>query len=112
MNISLEKNEQKTLVKLAGDLNIYSVIELKNALLDVITTTPDTELDLAEVQEFDSAALQVLALAKRAAAKNRNTMRITAHSTSVVNLFELYDLVGFFGDPILISTHTATGRPS
>jgi len=104
MNVSVETNNEKSQVTIAGDLTIYDVNEFKNSLLNVIATTSETELSLAEVTDFDSAALQVLVLAKRTAKKQDKTLRITAHSSSVVNLLELYDLVGFFGDPLLIST--------
>ena len=104
MDISTETKDEKSLIKISGDFTIYDVNELKTSLLDAIAGTQETELNLAEITEFDSAALQLLALAKRTANNHNKTLRITAHSNSVADLLELYDLVGFFGDPLLIST--------
>jgi anti-anti-sigma factor len=114
MNISVEKNEDKSSIKLSGDFNIYSVHESKNSLLGLLDASAEIDIDLSAVVEFDSAALQILVLMKRMASKQNRVVQITAHSTSVVQLFELYDLVGFFGDPILMSVDdlpdTSSGR--
>lgn len=87
---------------LEGDMSIYSAAALKDRLLDAVKTTADLELDLSQVSEFDSAGLQVLYLAKREAAQAGHNLRIVAHSTSVRELLDLYNLVAFFGDPMLI----------
>jgi anti-anti-sigma factor len=106
MNISVEKNDLQTSVALAGDINIYSAAELKNELLSCVAESSNLEIDLSEVNEFDSAGLQILILAKREAKRVECELKMKAHSQSVLQLFELYDVAAFFGDPLLIPTET------
>ena len=60
------------------------------------------EIDLSGVIELDSAGLQVLMLAKQTAAAEQRELRLVQHSPAVVDVFELLDLVAFFGDAVLI----------
>lgn len=85
-----------------GDMTIYSANALKGQLLEAIKASPELVLDLSQVSEFDSAGLQVLYLAKREAGAAGHAMRIHAHSQPVRELLELYNLAGYFGDPLLI----------
>ncbi|MCB4361828.1 STAS domain-containing protein [Quatrionicoccus australiensis] len=88
----------------AGEFTIFTAGELKGRLLEAIAlcTSGDIEIDLSDVTEIDSAGLQLMIMAKREAAWQSKTIRFCRHSDPVLDLIDLCDLAGFFGDPVLI----------
>lgn len=93
-----------TTLAIAGEFNIFNAASLKTQLLEVIHQAPtlDIEIDLYDVTEIDTAGLQLMIMAKREAAKLGKSVRFSNHSGPVLELIELCDLTGFFGDPVLI----------
>jgi anti-sigma B factor antagonist len=91
-------------VNLTGEVNIYKVSDLKTSLLAVLVQAAEVELDLAEVSEIDSAGVQLLIALKKEAVSRGCALRLTNHSAAVFQLFELYNLAVYFGDPLFIST--------
>ncbi|MGZ5009144.1 MAG: STAS domain-containing protein [Methylobacter sp.] len=89
-------------IAITGELTIYAVLELKTALLAGLSANQELELDLSGVSEFDAAGLQLLVAIKQEAAATGKILRFTRHSPVVVELLDLSDLAGFFGDPLLI----------
>ena len=87
---------------LDGELTIYRAADLKLELLAALRQARVLEIDLSGVIELDSAGLQVLMLAKQTAAAEQRELRLVQHSPAVVDVFELLDLVAFFGDAVLI----------
>lgn len=90
------------------DLTIYHAIEHKKKLLDALDRAERLELDLSQVAEIDTAGLQLLILAKREAARLNKGLNITAHSPSVRQTLDFFNLTAFFGDPVVISVHEQT----
>ena len=72
-------------------------------LLAALAATEDLELDLSGVGEMDTAGLQLLLLLKREVLQQGKQLKIISHSPSVQHLFDFCNLVGVFGDPMLIS---------
>lgn len=99
------------LLFIEGDLTIYRAAELKEALLAAINRVhanakvQTLEVDLAGVTEIDTAGVQLLMLAKRSALQLQRQVRLVAHSPAVLEVFELLDLAGWFGDPLLMPAH-------
>ncbi|SHN43203.1 anti-anti-sigma factor [Duganella sacchari] len=89
-------------IALDGELTIYRAADLKVLVLDALRKARILEIDLSGVTELDTAGLQVLMLAKQAAAADQRTLRLVQHSPAVVEIFEMLDLVAFFGDAVLI----------
>ncbi len=85
-----------------GELTIYRAAELKPVLLDAVANESVVEVDLSAVSEFDTAGLQILMLAKRAAVAARSELRLVKHSPAVVDVLQLLDLAGYFGDPLVV----------
>lgn len=85
-----------------GEFTIYRAADLKAAVLDALRQTQVLELNLAGVTELDTAGLQVLMLAKQTAAADKRELRLVQHSPAVVEIFQMLDLGGFFGDALLI----------
>lgn len=85
-----------------GDLNIYQAPYAKQWLMDALENHDELELDLSRVGEIDTAGFQLLILLKREANRQSKTVRLVAHSDSVLDLMNFYDMAAFFGDPVHI----------
>jgi anti-anti-sigma factor len=85
-----------------GDLTIYHAGEIKQRLIDGIRCGPVLELDLTHVGEMDTAGFQLLALAKRESQQLGHALRIVGHSPAVLEVIEFFNMVAFFGDPLVI----------
>jgi anti-anti-sigma factor len=107
----MEKKQQAQRIAIIGELTIYTVLELKDTLLDGLSLTEDLELDLSAVGEIDAAGLQLLVMIKQEAAVTGKVLRFIGHSPVVVELLDFSGLAGFFGDPLLmICPFTAEGK--
>ncbi|RRS04304.1 anti-sigma factor antagonist [Aquabacterium soli] len=84
-----------------GEMTIYRAAELKDVLLTALRAPRPLEIDLAEVTDIDSAGVQLLMMAKQAARAQGTELRLVRHSPAVLDVFELLDLAGHFGDPLL-----------
>jgi anti-anti-sigma factor len=89
-------------ISLDGEMTIYRAADLKVAVLEALRKTRVLEVDLSGVTELDTAGLQVLMLAKQTATAEQRELRLLQHSPAVVEIFEMLDLVAFFGDAVLI----------
>jgi len=94
-------------VEAAEELTIYHAAQLKEELLAPLAQAQAIELDLSQVAEIDSAGLQLLVLLKREAAAAGKRLSLVGHSPAVLNVFDLYNLAGFFGDPLVIASAPA-----
>lgn len=84
--------------RIKGELTIYTVGRHKPALLAAIAqATGATELDVSQVTEIDTAGLQLLLVARSAAAARGQTLRLEAPSAAVRELLELCRLHDIFG---------------
>ena len=96
-------------VVLEGGLTIYNAGLLKAQLLQALADGQALSLDLSRVAELDSAGLQVLMLIKREAATAQKSLHILAHSPAVQEVFDLFGVAGWFGDPLLVGAARARG---
>ncbi|UCV09370.1 lipid asymmetry maintenance protein MlaB [Dechloromonas denitrificans] len=89
---------------IAGEFTIFTASTLKEQILQTIRQADMTEveIDLSNVTEIDSAGLQLMILAKIEALGRGKNIHFTRHSDPVLDLIDLCDLAGFFGDPVLI----------
>ncbi|MBP9712755.1 MAG: STAS domain-containing protein [Sterolibacterium sp.] len=105
MSFQLEFDATATHARLAGELTIYSVSEIRQRYVDAVEQKqPDScEIDLADVSEIDTAGLQLMLLIKKRPGVNTQFIR---HSSSVLRLIDLANLGGALGDPMLIDKST------
>ena len=89
-------------IAIEGEMTIYRAADLKVEVLEALRKTPVLEIDLSGVTELDTAGLQVLMLAKQTAAADQRELRLLQHSPAVMEIFEMLDLVAFFGDAVLV----------
>lgn len=100
--ISQPSGDGATRITIEGDLGIYHATEIKERLVGEVRANAVLELDLSHVGEMDTAGFQLLALAKQESQKAGHVLRIIGHSTAVREVIEFYNMVGFFGDPLVI----------
>lgn len=91
-----------TRITVDGDLSIYHAAEIKQVLIDEVRAHPVLELDLSHVGEMDTAGFQLLALAKQESQRLGSVLRVVGHSTAVREVIEFFNMVAFFGDPLVI----------
>ena len=89
-------------IALEGELTIFSALETKQTLLGALVPGVTLDCDLSGVTEFDTAGVQLLMLAKREAGARGAVLRLVGHSPAVLGAFELLDLGGHFGDPLVM----------
>jgi anti-anti-sigma regulatory factor len=65
--LTLDQSEALCVLRLEGDVDITSAMELKKLLLEGLTPGRDLHLDLERATELDITALQLLWAAKREA---------------------------------------------
>jgi anti-anti-sigma factor len=87
---------------LDGPMTIYNAGEIKEQLLQALDAAPLMELDLSHVNEMDTAGFQLLALAKKESQTRGHALRIVGHSPAVLEVLEFFNMVAFFGDPLVL----------
>lgn len=85
-----------------GEMTIYTALALKDELLSPLAQCETLEINLGGVGEIDSAGLQLLVMLKTEAQARGKSLSITGHSPAVLDILDLCDLEGFFGDTVLI----------
>jgi anti-anti-sigma factor len=88
-----------SVLRIEGELTIYQAVDLKQRLF---AEPAPVEIDLAGVTEIDTAGLQLLLLARKNALATGRELRLVRHSPAVIDLFDLLDVAGWFGDPMII----------
>ena len=92
-------------IRIEGEFTIFTAAELKPV---VLCTPPPQEIDLSGVTEMDSAGVQLLMVAKRTAVEQERELHLVGHSPAVIEVFELLNVVGYFGDPLLMEPSEKT----
>ena len=87
-------------------MTIYRAAELKEAIVAILEDHSEIEIDLSRVTEIDSAGIQLLLLAKRSTDESQRILRLTGHSSAVVDAMELLNLIGYFGDPVVFTSES------
>lgn len=96
-----EKNEVAHF-PIEGDMTIFVAQELREAIIPVITQNDEVEIDLSHVSEVDAAGMQLMVSVKLEAILRGKTLRYVGHSKPVLEMIDLCDLGGFFGDQVII----------
>ncbi len=73
-------------LRIEGELTIFRTDELWPALC---AEPAPTEVDLSAVTDIDTAGVQMLLAATRAARARRQSMRLTGHSDAVLDVLRL-----------------------
>lgn len=90
-------------ILLPEKFNIYSLNRIREDVLNALNQGMNVLADASIVTEADSAAVQFLVACRNEFRNSRNTFSITGHSPALLELMDIYGLVGFFEDRIRIS---------
>ena len=88
-------------LRIEGEFTIFRAMELKQLLF---AEPPITDIDMSAVTELDSAGLQLLMLAKKSALAQGRELHLVGHSEAVIDVFELLNVAGYFGDPLVMDS--------
>ncbi len=108
--ITFSQTGSTGLLRIEGEMTIYNAAALKPELLGALAQSSALEVDLSRVIEIDAAGVQLLILAKKEALEAGRTLTLIQHSEPVLSAFELMGLVGWFNDPVVLTT--ADQRPA
>lgn len=98
-----KRNGHPTL-QLSGELTIYEASEARTLLAARLDAQgKKLELDLAGLEEIDTAGIQVLLWLRREAEARGKLLPFTNHNPAVLAVFDLLKVTALFGDPILIT---------
>jgi anti-anti-sigma regulatory factor len=68
------------------------------------------EVDLSGVSELDTAGVQLLMMAKKAAMAEQREFHLVGHSAAVIEVFDLLNLAAFFGDHLVMDSKAKAGK--
>ncbi len=105
MRFETKPETPSQVLRIQGELTIFRATEWKAAILG---NPPPTEIDLSGVTEIDTAGLQLLMLAKKAALAAHRELRLVAYSPAVMDVFELLGVATFFDDPLVMGPGNPT----
>ncbi|MCB1142043.1 MAG: STAS domain-containing protein [Leptospiraceae bacterium] len=101
--VELDETDQICNLKVNGRLNIYNIKEFKDIVSPIIERVPALIVDVSEVIEFDSSFIQLFISIKNYAYSLGHIFKITSHSKPILDLLDMYGLVGFFADKVVLS---------
>jgi anti-anti-sigma factor len=104
MSITVRKRGNKRTVKLSGDVTIFEISEMWQKLDPVLRETDEIDIDLGGVSDIDTAGLQLLMVAKKAEQESAKSVHLLNHSEAVIDALEVFDLAGYFGDPLVLES--------
>lgn len=102
MPASMELENDLCRVHIQGEMTIYTAMELKQELVPCLDQAARIDVDLSEVNEMDTAGVQLLMLLKRETTARGTSLTLGAHSQAVTDVIDTFNLAGFFGDPIVL----------
>ncbi|EJN34237.1 anti-anti-sigma regulatory factor (antagonist of anti-sigma factor) [Pseudomonas sp. GM78] len=85
-------------LSLVGELNIYSAATLRQELLQALEPHSQLLIDLAGIEDFDTAGVQLLLVLEREAVRQEKVVNFVRHSAVVWEVLELLNLVAELGD--------------
>lgn len=99
MAIDIKTKGKTTRVVLSGECTIYTVADIKAALVQAMAATDKVEVDLSGVTEVDTAGVQLMLIAKRNSDKK---VVFSNHPPSVLRLVDLANLGETLGDLLVV----------
>lgn len=105
MTLRVTQHNGVAQVVISGDLTVNTIAEVKAALALAVLEHDRIDIDLGEIEEMDTAGLQLMLMAKRCEGK---AVRLVNHSDAVLRLLDLSNLSSTLGDPLLIAGQSLT----
>ena len=83
-----------------GGLTIDRAVELRQRFVNAMANADTLRLQLADVTDIDTTGVQLLMAIKRTAQVSGKSLELVQHSSEILAVFALLDLVDYFGDPV------------
>jgi anti-sigma B factor antagonist len=96
MTVQLNQESGRTVLRPAGEFNIYCAVEFRDALVKAVASGGDLEIDLAAVSEMDAAGLQLLLVARREADASGKRLYLTGSGAAALEVMQLCNVTGCF----------------
>ncbi|HOW81500.1 MAG TPA: STAS domain-containing protein [Spirochaetota bacterium] len=80
----------RTKYVLSGEATIYSAVDLRQSLADILSSPGDIDLDLGGIEKIDTAGFQLFHLMGREAGRLGRTISFMNLSNEAKRLFDLY----------------------
>jgi anti-sigma B factor antagonist len=97
MNISCKNNKSGTVLSVDGDLTIYSVAQVKQAIFnDYEKFVSPIALDLQSVSEIDTAGLQLLLFMQKTLGNDNKKIHIAKSNEHVDAILKNLDVATYF----------------
>ena len=91
LKIVREKKDNDMLhLAITGEITVYSVVKLKEIIINELKSCSGITMDLAEVGEADTSGFQLLLFLKREADLTGKSFRITETGPRFKSIFALY----------------------
>lgn len=91
-----------------SEITIYTVSELKESLYkEWDKVNGDVEIDLSDVDELDSAGIQLLLQMKTDSEHQQKPIYFINHSPVVLENLEMLNLISRFSDPVVLPADKA-----
>jgi anti-sigma B factor antagonist len=101
--LSTAEGDAAGAIQIAGELTVYHAAETAQQLLARIGEAPALAIDLDGVTEFDSAGIQVLLVAQRAAVAAGGTLQLLRPSRPVLDVIETFALTELLAAPAAVA---------
>ncbi len=102
LDINIQKLSNHCKISLIGKCTIYNVGKLKKSFIATIEENENILIDLSQVSDFDTAGLQLFVAAKNTIKNKNKKIKFVNHPVCVLAIFDLYGLISFFGDKIIV----------
>ncbi len=102
MPIHVKRKGEFVQVTIVDALNIYCAAEAKEQLLHALEAGRELEIDLAHVDELDTAGVQLMLMVKQEAQRAGKDCVFIHHSPAVREVMDLLNLASALGDPVVI----------
>ena len=84
-------------------MTIDQAAQQKTSLLEALQKHAQMDIDLSNINEMDTAGLQLLLLLKRTAEKAGKNISLVAHSPASLDVIDRYNLAAYFDNPAINS---------
>ena len=97
LNIETEQSPDETLIRVSGEVDLYSSPELRKSILKTVPSARGTlAIDLSGVTYIDSSGVATLVEGLRSAGKNDTGFVLVSPSSAVMQVLELARLDSVF----------------
>jgi len=91
--IQVTQQGNSSRIAIEGEMTIFTAAEIKQALLDALSSSDELTADLSSVGEADTAGLQLLLMAYNEAVNAGKALHFVQPSAAVQEILQLSDLV-------------------